>query len=92
MLQDESWCDDPGNGLREEEFPDEPDGPDEPSDTVACPDCGAEVYEDAVQCPRCGSYITHRTTPWSGRPLWWIVLGVLGILAAILGLAGYAAW
>ncbi len=60
---------------------------DELTDTVACPDCGAEVYEDAVQCPVCGSYVTHQTGVWSGRPVWWIVLGLLGVVAAIAALA-----
>ena len=63
---------------------------DELTETVPCPHCGAEVYEDAVQCPACGTYLTHQANVWSGRPTWWIVLGLLGILAVLLVLAGYA--
>lgn len=63
---------------------DEPEEPDDDlTETVACPACGAEVYEDAVRCPECGEYITHDTRAWSGRPAWWIILGLLGILAVI---------
>ena len=65
---------------------------DELTETVPCSQCGAEIYEDAVRCPACGTYITHDTSVWSGRSGWWIVLGLLGILAVILALAGYSAW
>jgi len=60
---------------------------DEASETVPCPECGADVYEDAVSCPACGHYITADTNPWSGRSLWWVVLGVLGVIATIVALA-----
>jgi hypothetical protein len=62
------------------------------TETVPCPQCRAQVYEDAVQCPACGTYITHQSHAWSGRPVWWIVLGLLGVLAAIAGLAGLFPW
>lgn len=56
------------------------------TDTVVCQHCGADVYEDANQCPACGMYLLADTRVWSGRPLWWVVLGLLGILAGILAL------
>ena len=59
---------------------------DELTDTVPCPACGAEVYEDAEQCPVCGEYIMPDTHTWSGKPTWWIVLGLLGILAVVVAL------
>ena len=61
---------------------------DDDAETVPCPECGEEVYEEAEQCPYCGQYIVHsgRGYVWSGRPTWWIVLGILGILAVIFGL------
>jgi len=65
---------------------------DDLSETLPCPHCGAEVYEDAVQCPVCGAYITHRNTVFTGRPVWWILLGLLGILATIAVLAGLSGW
>ena len=40
------------------------------------PECGADAYEDADRCPRCGHYLTPDLSPWSGRPLWWILLGL----------------
>ena len=80
-----------------DEADDEPDDGDDFDDdeatlTCPCPECGAVVYEDAVQCPVCGNYITHQTNVWLGRPAWWIVLGVLGVAAAIAMLAGLTAW
>ena len=55
--------------------------------TVACPACGCDVYEDAEQCPHCREYITSSSLNsgyvWRDRPVWWIVLGIAGILAVI---------
>ena len=66
-----------------------PDGTeDDAAETAACPNCGAEIYEEAVECPVCGSYVTFGTNVWSGRPAWWIVLAVMGVVAAILMLTG----
>ena len=68
---------------RDDDFDDPADDPweEETTDNVTCPVCGADVYEDADQCPSCGEYILPDTCIWSGRPLWWIALGVLGIVA-----------
>ena len=60
------------------------------SEVLPCPNCGADVYEDAPQCPECGSYITFRASVWSARSWWWILLGLLGVAATILALAGLA--
>ena len=49
-----------------------------------CPECGVEVYEESEQCPVCGCYITHHHSVWHGKPTWWILLGALGIAAAVL--------
>ena len=62
------------------------DGDDE-SDVISCPGCGSAIYEDALQCPYCGDYVTADTSAWGGRPTWWIILGLLGILATILALS-----
>ena len=59
---------------------------DEPVDTVPCSNCGAEVYEDAEQCPRCGEWIPHGSSALTTKPLWWQIIGVLGIIAVILAL------
>jgi predicted nucleic acid-binding Zn ribbon protein len=65
----------------DEDWPDDADG----HGTVPCPHCGAEIYEDAPQCPACGDYVTpggHRL--WGGKPIWYIVIALLGVVAVIL--------
>lgn len=60
---------------------------DDSNDVLPCPECGAEIYEDSQQCPVCGNYITFTGNgPFSGRPLWWIVLGLAGVVALIVAL------
>ncbi len=54
------------------------------TEVVVCPMCGTAVYEDAEQCPACGEWITTSTHPFAGRALWFVVLGVLGIVATIV--------
>ena len=56
------------------------------NDLVSCPQCGAEIYEDTPQCPFCGDYVVQTSSGWSGRPSWWILLGLLGALATVLAL------
>ncbi len=51
--------------------------------TVPCPYCGREIYEDSVRCPNCGAYISDEDAP-PGRKPWWIIIGVLLCLAAML--------
>ncbi len=90
MMSDSPWFDRPGRELEDYEYPDAPDD-DEDDETPAasCPECGADVYEDAPRCPVCGAYITPGSGGylWAGRPVWWIVLGILGITATIVVLA-----
>jgi hypothetical protein len=72
----------------EEWFDEDPPevGDDEPVDTIRCPECHADIYEDAEQCPRCGHFILPDTNCWSGRPGWWIVLGLIGVAALVYSL------
>jgi len=88
MCGDDLWFEEPDNEPDDDEYPDE----DEVTLTVPCPACGAEVYEDAVRCPVCGDYITHDTSLWSGRPGWWVLLRLLGVLALIGVLTGLVWW
>ncbi|MHB1037117.1 MAG: zinc-ribbon domain-containing protein [Pirellulales bacterium] len=87
-MRDDDWSDD----ADDDEYADDAFDEDDTTDTRACPQCGAEVYEDAVECPVCGSYITFSTHAWSGRPGWWIALGIAGIIALILVLVGSRGW
>lgn len=83
--ESDDWDDDPSvEGDFDEEWPDDEDAD---SLTVPCPSCGADIYEDAEQCPVCGEYVVRTSTAWQGKPIWWILLGGLGILATILGLS-----
>ena len=86
MPGDKSWMDE-----ADDEYPDEFDD-DDSADTVACPHCGAEIYEDAVRCPVCEDYVTHDAHGFSGRPFWWLLLGLAGVVATILALTGYLGW
>jgi len=86
------WFEGPDEEPDDEDFVEDSDFGDSESDTIRCGACGAEVYDDAVQCPACGSYLTEDTNPWSGRSLWWIVLGLLGVGAAVAALVGLARW
>lgn len=61
---------------------------DDESEVVRCPNCGADVYEDAEQCPHCGEYIVHTHSAWEDKPIWWILLGLAGIVAVVVLLAG----
>ena len=89
-MSSDLWFEEPDDELDDDEYLDEDS--DEANCTVSCPECGAEVYEDAVRCPVCGNYITHHGHIWSGRPSWWILLGLLGIISAILVLGGIYPW
>jgi DNA-directed RNA polymerase subunit RPC12/RpoP len=60
------------------------DSDDQAADTIRCSQCGASIYEDSVRCPHCGWYVTPDTSPWSGRPVWWILLALVGIAALLV--------
>lgn len=69
----------------EEDESDENDEADnELPELVWCPTCGEEIYEDAEQCPHCGNYVVHSTSALADRPLWFCLLGVLGVVATVL--------
>ena len=75
VMTDPEWDD----GFEYDEYPDT-DDVDDPQ-VLPCPECGTDIYEDSEQCPACGQYVTFEHSPWTGRPTWWIVLGVLGVIA-----------
>ena len=74
--------------MYDDEFDDYETGDDD-SETVPCPSCGRDIFEDAERCPWCGDYVVADTSALSGRPSWWIVLGLLGVAAVIAALSGF---
>ena len=84
-----SWLDDSAEDLDPREYPDEDDFDfhDDSSDLISCPQCESEIHEESPKCPVCGYYIIDRTSLWTGRPVWWIMLGLLGIFAVTFALA-----
>ncbi|MBI1249654.1 hypothetical protein GC197_17655 [bacterium] len=79
MYDSDDYGDDWDN---DEDWSDEPD--DDQDDTINCPNCGAEIFDDTDVCPICMHAIIHDRSPWSGKSVGWIVLGVLGIIATIV--------
>jgi hypothetical protein len=62
---------------------------DEDSPTVLCPECGGEVYEESDHCPECGHFLESLPAhPLLGKPGWFVILGLLGILATLIALSG----
>ena len=57
---------------------------DDSAEVIPCPNCGVEIYEESEQCPACGLYVVASVNPWQGRPTWWILLGLMGIIAVVL--------
>lgn len=88
MPGDDSWFEEAGDELRDDEYPDEDASDDDATPTVVCPHCGAEIYEDAEYCPICDNYVTPNVNAATRRPLWWIVLGVAGVVATLAALTG----
>ena len=86
MIDDDLPRRGPRGELEPCEFPDEDEHDDEAVDTVPCPECGHEVFDEAIACPYCGYYLTSDTRVFSGKPWWWILLGVIGVVAVILAL------
>jgi hypothetical protein len=65
------------------------DDSDDATETIVCPNCGIDVYEDAEQCPGCHEYIMSGSlSAWESKPVWWVVLGFIGIIATIFALSG----
>jgi hypothetical protein len=90
MSPNHRWSDEPDDESDDAEYPEDPGFGNPETDTIRCPECGTDVYDDAVQCPSCGHYLEADTNPWSGRSLWWIVVGLLGVVAAVAAVIGLA--
>lgn len=87
---DKSWDDDedsPDDFDEDFEDSDDEDFGNDDSEVLPCPSCGFTVYEDSPWCPSCGQYVTFPSGAagvWSGRPAWWILLGILGVVATLI--------
>lgn len=54
-----------------------------------CPECGFEVYADCPVCPACEMYIVPVLTERSSlRPMWYVFLGLAGIIGTVIVLSG----
>lgn len=71
---------------RDEEFP-EPDPEDDDfgeAPSIECPNCGAEIFSEL--CPYCDEFVTDtNTSVLAGKPWWFVMLALLGIVTFILG-------
>ncbi len=61
---------------------------DDATAVVRCSNCGEEVYAEADSCPYCGEFLVGDSSPWSGKPTWFVWLGLLGIVAVLVVLSG----
>ncbi len=68
----------------DDELDDDPEEDADDGTVVPCPHCGAEIFDDAEQCPVCGSWITADRRASTGKPSWFVVVGVIAAFLAIL--------
>ena len=68
------------------------EGDDDETGVVECPNCRADVYEEADSCPACGEFLTGSSQPLDRKPLWFVALGLFGVLAVILLFSGILQW
>ena len=87
MPRDQRWSS-PEEDSDSEWDDDENYDPEDESAITDCIHCGGEIYDDASRCPLCGEYqVGDRSlTAWEGRPLWWKLGGLLGIVAVLISL------
>jgi hypothetical protein len=92
MFNDDYQSEEADDELFDNEYSDEDESDDDATATLICPHCGAEVYEDAEYCPVCDNFISPRANAISNRPLWWILLGLAGVVATLAVLVGFLSW
>jgi hypothetical protein len=78
---DDEWDDD------DEGYEDYDDDDDSETELTLCPKCGEKIYVESERCPECGEYITRVHPVWEGRPMWWKLVGLAGIIAMLASLA-----
>lgn len=57
------------------------------AETFACDECGAELHEYVEMCPVCGHWVERRSK-LEGKPTWYLLLGVLGVIAVLVVVSG----
>jgi uncharacterized protein (DUF983 family) len=62
--------------------------PDEDDATIACPHCGAQIYDDTEQCPQCGKYLSEEDAPAKLPPLWILIGVAICILIVVAWMLG----
>ena len=86
------WDDEEDTGT-DEEFGWDSESDDESTPEVPCPNCGRSIYSESERCPYCGEPVEHAGSPiWLGKPAWYVLLGVLGVIAVLVAMSGVAAW
>ncbi|HUY93083.1 MAG TPA: zinc ribbon domain-containing protein [Pirellulales bacterium] len=81
MDRDEDFEDDDFDDDWEAPEPDDRD--DDELELLPCPACGKLIYEEAEACPYCGEYVTHSTSALAGKPIWYLALAIIGVVAVI---------
>jgi len=82
----EDWGDDDRDDTDWDDTEEWPDESDDEVDVRPCPACGVEIYEEAERCPSCGEYVVWSNSAFTGKPKWWVILGLIGIVAVIAAL------
>ncbi len=65
---------------------------DDSTSVVPCTNCGTDVYEEADSCPSCGEFLIEGSRPLDKKPLWFVALGLLGIIAVVVLFSGMLEW
>jgi hypothetical protein len=86
VATDEDWDEEPEDDADWE--PDEveeyvPDDEDEDT-TIPCPHCAEPIYDQTERCPHCEKYISEEEDVPRPRKPWWIVLGAILCLYAVI--------
>jgi hypothetical protein len=79
---DDEWQDEWRDEWRDEGDLDVED-PDQDEPTIPCPYCRRAIHEDSSRCPYCEQYVSREDAPRGPKP-WWLVVGVILCLYALL--------
>lgn len=55
------------------------------AETIACPNCGQQIYPEAFRCPHCKNLLTDdERTESHKRPLWFRLTAIVCLVMAVL--------